>query len=1201
MRLYWWGSEKAMKKLLLLLLLLNSISASTQTISDIKQDFWSAVKSGNNSIIVKKGEQLIYYIEKNKLEIDSTIIRIQLFTANGYSNLGNYTRSLELNIQTLEIIEKISGKEHTSNATILNNIALDYSNLGDYNKALEYDLLALKIREKIYGKESKSYAMSLNNMSLNYSYLGDYNKALEYNSLALEIYEKVFGKDHPSYATSLGNLAVNYSHLGDFNKALEYNLLVLEIREKVFGKKHPSYALSLNNLAQNYSNLSEHNKAMEYNLLALEIREKVFGKVHPDYASSLNNLAASYSDLGDYKKSLEYNLLALEIREKVFGKVHPDYASSLNNLAASYSNLGGHKKSLEYNLLALENREKVFGKAHPDYALSLNNLAENYSNLGDYKKALEYNLSALKIYEKAFGKEHPSFALSLNNISANYSNLGDYNKALEYNLLALEIREKVFGKEHPSYALSLNNLAMDYSFLGDYNKAFECNLLALKIYEKLLGKEHPSYALSLNNIGGNYSKLGDYNKALEYNLLALEIREKVFGKEHPDYAMSLYNIAENYSNLGYYNKALEYNLLVLEIREKVFGKEHPSFALSLNNIAINYSYLGEYNKALEYDLSAVKIYEKVLGKEHPYFALSLNNLAFNYSNKKDYNKALDFLTQSLEVSIQSFSKNKFSLSPAIQSSYKKTVELYIQTLASLSSIESSKISTLHNKWLGINGIIGSDQEQLRRRIELSDDKVLITLFDELKTSQFQLTKYFELTLVERKEKESQIILLEKHISELQSKLNNYSVGFSEMNRTFSSRDEVNNLKDNEVLVDIMRFPYYDFRNNIWSDSIKYLVFISSSKDSVADFLYFHTGKELEERNFENYKYQATNFDNKTELKNSSFYNSFWKPIADKIGVAKTIYVSLGGVYNNINLNTLYNPETGKYLLEEKDIRIVNSARDFVLSKENNKKTFSTNTASLFGFSNFDGNTTISADTSDIFASTRDLNFFWLDTLTRGGMKAKPLPATKIEVENISLTLKSKGWQVNSFLADNSSETNIKKQESPRILHIATHGYFFPDIPIDKDNTRFLGMDRQQVVQDPMLRSGLLFTGANKTLQGEESKGENGLLSAAEASLLDLRETELVVLSACETGKGEVKNSEGVYGLRKAFSDAGAKNIIMSLWKVDDKVTQEFMSRFYEIWLNDKTRIREAFNKTQLEIKAKYPEPYYWGAFILVGE
>ena len=1316
-----------MKKLLFLLLLLYSISANTQTIKETYQDFWKAMDSRNNSFIVEKGEQLLILIEKNKIEIDSIIIKIRLLTANGYSNMGNYTRSLELNLQTLEINEKVIGKEHPYYATSLNNIALDYSDLGDYNNSLVYNLLSLEIHEKLFGKESKDYAMSLNNLAVNNSNLGDYNKAIEYNSLVLEIYEKILGKEHPSYATSLGNLAVSYSDLGDYKKALEYNLLSLKIREKVVGKDHPSYAVSLNNIAFNYSKLGDYNKALEFNLLALKIREKVFGKEHHDYALSINNIATNYSDLGDYNKALEYNLLALEIYEKVVGKNHPNYARSLNNLASNYSNLGDYNKALEYNLLALEiyekvygkehnsyasslgnlalnysdlgdynkaleynllaleiyekvlgkehpsyalglnniafnssklgdfNRaleynllaleiyEKVVGKEHPDYAGSLNNLASNYSDLNDYNKALKYNLLALKIYEKVFGKEHPDFALSLNNIASNYSDLGDINKALEYNLLALEIRGELFGKHHPAYAMSVGNLALNYSDLGDYNKALEYNLLALEIYEKVFGKEHLDYAMSLNNIATSYSALGDYNKSLEYNLLVLKIREKVVGKEHPDYAMSLIYIASNYSDLGDINKALEYNLLALEIYEKVFGKEHSLYALSLNNIAVNYSYLGannkaleynllalkirekvfgkehpayamslsniavnymnldEYNKALEYNLFALKIYEKVLGKVHPSYALSLNNIAFTFANLGDYNKSLQFLTQSLEVSIQSFSKNKFGLTTAIQSLYKKTIELSIQKLASLSCIESSKISTLHNKWIAINGIIGSDQEQLKRRIELSDDKVLITLFDELKTSQFQLIKYNELTLVERKEKESKIILLEKQITELQSKLNSYSVGFSEMNRTFSSRDEVNNLNDNEVLVDIMRFPYYDFKSNIWSDSIKYLVFISNSKDSVADFLYFHTGKELEEINFENYKYQATNFDNKTELKDTSFYNSFWKPISDKIGNAKTIYVSLGGVYNNINLNTLYNPETGKYLLEEKDIRIVNSARDFVLSKEQEKKIYTTNTASLFGFPDFNGNTTVSADTSDLFASTRDLNSFWLDSLTRGGLKANPLPATKIEVENISLTLKSKAWQVNSFLAENASETNIKKQESPRILHIATHGFFFPDVPMDKDNTRFLGMDRKQVVQDPMLRSGLLFTGANKTLKGEETKGENGLLSASEASLLDLRETELVVLSACETGKGEVKNSEGVYGLRKAFSDAGAKNIIMSLWKVDDKVTQEFMSRFYEIWLNDKTSIREAFNKTQLEIKAKYPEPYYWGAFILVGE
>jgi CHAT domain-containing protein len=312
-------------------------------------------------------------------------------------------------------------------------------------------------------------------------------------------------------------------------------------------------------------------------------------------------------------------------------------------------------------------------------------------------------------------------------------------------------------------------------------------------------------------------------------------------------------------------------------------------------------------------------------------------------------------------------------------------------------------------------------------------------------------------------------------------------------------------------------------------------------------------------------------------------------------------VSLGGVYNNINLNTLYNPETGKYLVEEKDIRIVNNARDFILSKEQTQRTYTSTSTALYGFPDYNGNETITEDTIDYLALTRDLDPLWIDSLTRGGLKAAPLPATKVEVEQIAKSFKENGWQVSEYLGDKASESNIKQEASPRVLHIATHGYFFDDIPTDKNNNeRFLGIDRQRVVQDPMLRSGLLFTGANKTLQGEKVEGENGLLSASEASLLNLRGTELVVLSACETGKGEVKNSEGVYGLRKAFSDAGAANTIMSLWKVDDKVTQEFMTRFYDIWLNDRTSIREAFNRTQLEIKAKYPQPYYWGAFVLVG-
>ena len=167
--------------------------------------------------------------------------------------------------------------------------------------------------------------------------------------------------------------------------------------------------------------------------------------------------------------------------------------------------------------------------------------------------------------------------------------------------------------------------------------------------------------------------------------------------------------------------------------------------------------------------------------------------------------------------------------------------------------------------------------------------------------------------------------------------------------------------------------------------------------------------------------------------------------------------------------------------------------------------------------------------------------------------------------------------------------------------MATHGYFLEDIEQDHEDDRMLGMDRNKVIENPMLRSGLLFAGANATLSGtRDEEGENGILTAYEASFLNLENTELVVMSACETAKGEQKTGEGVYGLRKAISDAGAEYVMMSLWKVDDKVTQEFMTTFYTYWLEDKMSIREAFKSTRSTIKSKYPQPYYWGAFILVG-
>ncbi|MFN3316883.1 MAG: CHAT domain-containing protein [Raineya sp.] len=165
--------------------------------------------------------------------------------------------------------------------------------------------------------------------------------------------------------------------------------------------------------------------------------------------------------------------------------------------------------------------------------------------------------------------------------------------------------------------------------------------------------------------------------------------------------------------------------------------------------------------------------------------------------------------------------------------------------------------------------------------------------------------------------------------------------------------------------------------------------------------------------------------------------------------------------------------------------------------------------------------------------------------------------------------------------------------------MATHG-FFNETRQDKINTNL--PQNQIFLENPLTNSGLLLTGAELSLEDKKMKAkENGIFTAQEATTLNLQNTDLVVLSACETGLGKIRNGEGVYGLQRAFLLAGAKSVVMSLWKVDDIATQEIMSLFYENMLIKKQNKRMALYNAQSEIKKKYKSPYYWGAFIIIGE
>ncbi len=348
----------------------------------------------------------------------------------------------------------------------------------------------------------------------------------------------------------------------------------------------------------------------------------------------------------------------------------------------------------------------------------------------------------------------------------------------------------------------------------------------------------------------------------------------------------------------------------------------------------------------------------------------------------------------------------------------------------------------------------------------------------------------------------------------------------------------------------------------------------------------------------------------TQGKNAEYlYNTCIQPLDSIFAGYERILLSLDGAFHKINYETLpYKDKQGKvaYLGDKKEIHLVSSARSLTT-----KSSYNTTNKSivLFGFPNYK----LSATKHETVATYNGVDSTYQaysrsSVSNTGKYKFYDLPATKDEVEIIASQLSAKGWKTEIYTGDNALEERLKIVRSPRILHIATHGFFAENIKPEQGD--FMGSSYNEIQANPLLRCGLALAGAETTRTDTSMKKsdsfDDGILNAEEVQYLHLDSTELVVLSACETGLGEIVNGEGVYGLQRAFLAAGAKSVLMSLWKVDDNATMYLMQNFYKHWLDDGMSKHNALWQAKLDLRnnASHPEwakPYYWGPFVLIGE
>ncbi len=1012
----------------------------------------------------------------------------------------------------------------------------------------------------------------------------------------------------------------------DFDKALEVNAAAEKLALEKLGKESAMYGSTCLNHGRVLSFKGSYPEAEKWYLEAIAILEKTLGGEHLDYAKGLINLALLYYRMGSYEKAEPLCLQAKTIREIALGKEHPDYALSLNYLGIMYWKMGKYEKAEHIYLQAKAILEKALGKEHPDYAPILSNLAIMYMEMGNYEKAEPLYLEGKAIEERALGKEHPHHANSLNNLANLYWRTGNYEKAESLLIDAKAIREKILGKEHPDYASSLHNLAILYMEMGNYEKAEPLYLEGKAIGERALGKEHPDYANSLSNLATLYVRIGNYEQAESLFLEAKAIYENVLGKEHPIYANCLNNLADLHWRIDDYEKAEAFNLEAKTIREKALGKEHVDYANSLSNLAnLNLS-MENYKKAEALNLEAKAIREKVLGKKHPDYVYSLSNLAIITWASSDFNSAKSYLLEASEI-------EKSLLVKATQYLSERELTLYTTKFVdalnrnfSFVQIQPDISTTCYDNTLFYKGFLLNAVDQVNK-LALTDSASTENYY-QLKSYHRRLAAEYAKPIAQRKN----VAELEEKANTLEKELTRTVAGFGEALRQVNWQEVQAALKPGEAAIEFIRFHYH---NPDPTDSTLYAallvkpgmaspVFISLFEEKQLDALLAPLSDQSSSGLNELYGGQAS----------QSLHRLLWSPIEPHLAGVKTVYYSPAGLLHRLNLGAIPFAQ-GKILADRHELVCLSSTRSLAEGTKVRQLVTApafvpsggkSATAIVYGGIQFDMDSTAYPVRSNLqdgnSSNRRGLSFSQSDSTLRLSRRSlgkgegdswQYLKWSEKEADNVQsilakagiVTETRKGWQATEeSFKQIGSPLQGDKNPSPRILHISTHGFFFPDPKSEvRSETARSEMSEPvfKISDHPMIRAGLVLAGGNHAWKTGQPLGnrEDGILTAYEISQLDLRNTELVVLSACETGLGQIEGNEGVYGLQRAFKIAGAKNLVMSLWQVPDYQTQELMTAFYRNMLEKEMPVRQALHAAQDEMRQKRYEPFYWAGFVLV--
>lgn len=1106
-----------------------------------------------------------------------------------YENLNDHEASLEWHLKCVSATEILKGDTSDEYLGELSSLRYCYYNLDDYESAEKANLALLAQIEKrdtqagikcetdsLYLKEFQSI-VNLGNA------FKKYPDVILYGSRLSDIYKARGEENTETYLSLLDNLILAYHNTGDF--ITEYSLFT----------QYESLARSLNSTdtKEYYDYLG-----LKAEALTFLYKQDEYERVLSQRNDLMTKLFGEYSEQRILQEFMIANqLVSLDKRDDAIDHLQKCYEIIDSGKCAFEDN--GNKLIYLANLHNLEGQ--IYTQTDPDRAEDVFKKAiEESQLLGDSAHAPFVNLGLLY-----------------------YSVRQNPRQAVECFVKAKEELEKIGDNQSINYLTVLNDIGLCYQDLGLSSYAISIFDLAQGTAEHVYGKAHPMYATILQNKSLFYARITDFASAIKTGEEARECMGAIYGIDSEKYGMCAQNLGLYYQNVNQYDKAKEVLLESLNIFKAL---NSPYLIYTYTNLLACYAHDGDwdsfdeiYHKGDDLIVSNnwqdTEIAGNFMGNVG-YCLISNGNLEgkkyIGYSlkvlentGKKGTIQYFTYLLYYCMMDISDGSSNESS----IHSLYSVYRNLYLNNAAFYNASErasfvtspryaqvkdimfaSRKVgeydTTLYDYLLFSKGLLLGTSLNYAKAVYNSGNDEVVSYY-----IQYQLLERFingENVIIDGNpsidQAKEQASVLERQITLYLRQNGGYTDGLS---YTFS--DVCDNLKSSEAAIEFVTFKDY-------SDNTEYVAALIA-KNGLSSPIYV---KLCKKEDIERVASLAPERLYGESVASVNAFNLIWAPLTTHLENIKTVFFSPAGLINRMAIEHLFNGE--KRFDAVYDVIRLTSTRELCIRQPQYKYS----AAVLYGGLRYDEDeATMIAESRNIRGASKTQPSVFRgfdDSITRKGWEY--LPGTLEEVKQISSIMSKYKINCNVYSSAKGNEESFKALSGNNfgLLHIATHGFYMTASQAKKNDffasNPFATLNADSEVS-PLQRSGLLLAGANKAWKGESiPEGvEDGILTASEIASLDLNSCDVVVLSACETGLGEITD-EGVFGLQRAFKNAGVNTIIMSLWEVDDQATSLMMQTFYSNLVKGKGK-RDSFTAAQNEVRKKYADPRYWAAFIML--